>query len=94
MQRDPNQNLRTQFLRIISCAALQPWPTLFQNLRASSETELAGQYPIFGSGILSGSPPMVVTNDYFEEASRGAAKCAAQKVQNRVQQPAAVSCTT
>jgi hypothetical protein len=39
--RDPVQNLRTQLLRIVKRARVQPWPRLFQNLRSSRETELA-----------------------------------------------------
>jgi len=38
-------NLRTQFKRIILRAGLKPWPRLMQNLRASRETELMGQFP-------------------------------------------------
>ncbi len=44
--RDPNANLRTQFVRIINRAGLKPWPKLFQNLRATRETELAGEHPL------------------------------------------------
>lgn len=43
--RSVEQNLRTQFERIIKQAGLVPWPRLFQNLRASRETELMGRYP-------------------------------------------------
>ena len=43
--RDTNANLRTQLKRIIRKAGLEPWPKLFQNLRASRETELAEEYP-------------------------------------------------
>jgi hypothetical protein len=37
-------NLRTQLMRIIKKAGLQPWPKLFQNLRASRSSELAKEY--------------------------------------------------
>lgn len=40
-----NLNLRTQFCRIIKRAGLQPWPRLWQNLRSSRQTELAGEFP-------------------------------------------------
>jgi integrase len=40
-----NCNLRTQFTRILNRAAIQPWPRLFHNLRASRETELVEQFP-------------------------------------------------
>ena len=44
--RDTNQNLRTQLQRIIAKAGLKGWPKLFHNLRATRETELAGQHPV------------------------------------------------
>ena len=43
---DPKANLRSQFLRIIEQAGVKPWPRLFQNLRASRETELAETHSI------------------------------------------------
>lgn len=39
------QNLRTQFGRIIENAGLKQWPKLFNNLRASRRTELQEQFP-------------------------------------------------
>jgi hypothetical protein len=42
--RDTNSNLRTHLERIIELAGLTPWPKLFQNLRATRETELAEHY--------------------------------------------------
>ena len=44
--RDTNANLRTQLLRIIGRAGVQPWPKLFQNLRSTRETELAEEFPL------------------------------------------------
>ncbi|MEX1026418.1 MAG: phage integrase SAM-like domain-containing protein, partial [Candidatus Paceibacterota bacterium] len=43
--RSVDQNLRTTLERIIKRAGLVPWPRLFQNLRASRETELMAMYP-------------------------------------------------
>lgn len=37
---------RTGFVRILGKIGIQPWPKLFQNMRASRETELLGEYPI------------------------------------------------
>ncbi len=39
-------NLGTHLARIIRHAGLKPWPKLFQNLRATRETELAETFPI------------------------------------------------
>ena len=43
--RDTNTNLRSTFQKIIGRAGHQPWPRLFQNLRATRETELMAKYP-------------------------------------------------
>ena len=40
-----NANLRTQFLRILRRAGLEPWPRLFHNLRASLATDLTADFP-------------------------------------------------
>ncbi|MCR9293331.1 MAG: tyrosine-type recombinase/integrase [bacterium] len=37
---------RTGFKRILENAGLTPWPKLFQNMRASRETELLAKYPV------------------------------------------------
>ena len=43
--RGSDTNLRTQFQRIIRRAGVESWPRLFQNMRASRETELTNEYP-------------------------------------------------
>jgi len=43
--RDKRSNLRTQFERIIKRAGVEPWPKLWQNLRATRATELARTEP-------------------------------------------------
>ena len=43
--RRPDQNLRQTFLKILKRAGIEPWPRLFQNMRASRETELMARYP-------------------------------------------------
>ena len=50
--RDTNTNLRTRLMKCIERAGIEPWPRLFQNLRASRETELAGEFPVsHGDGV-------------------------------------------
>ncbi len=44
--RSPSVNIRTMFERIITRAGETPWVKLFQNLRASRETELLRTHPI------------------------------------------------
>jgi integrase len=42
----PGYNPHTQFLRLIERAGLKPWPKVWQNLRATRETELLKDFPI------------------------------------------------
>jgi hypothetical protein len=43
--REAGKNSRTRFAKIIAKAGVEPWPKLFQNLRATRQTELAGEHP-------------------------------------------------
>ena len=64
--RDANANLRSQLKRIIARAGLVAWPKLFQNLRASRETELVEQYPIHVVCAWLGNSPRVATKHYLQ----------------------------
>ncbi len=84
--RQANANLRTQLNRIIAQAGLKPWPKLFQNLRATRETELAERFPLHVVCDWIGHSPKVaqkhylqVTDDHFTLASRSAAQNPAQQ---------------
>ncbi|PHQ35606.1 tyrosine-type recombinase/integrase [Rhodopirellula bahusiensis] len=44
--RGPKLNLRTPLLRKIESLKMEPWPKLFQNLRANALTDLAEEHPI------------------------------------------------
>ena len=70
-----NANLRTQLQRIIKRAGLTPWPKLFQDLRATRETELAEDFPAHVVCAWIGNSPRVaakhylqVTADHFDRA--------------------------
>jgi hypothetical protein len=39
------QNLRTPFLKLLRRAGIKAWPKLYQNLRATRQTELLAQFP-------------------------------------------------
>ena len=89
--RDPRVNLRTHMLRIIRRAGLVPWPKLFQNLRATRETELAESWPehvvcawIGNSRLVARKHYLQVTEDHFKRAASGAPGAA----QITAQQPA------
>ncbi len=57
-------NLRQQFHRIIERAGLTPWARLFQNLRASRETELMREYDLATVCKWIGNSPAVAAKHY------------------------------
>ena len=75
--RDTNVNLRTQLCKIIDRAGLVPWPKLFQNLRATRQTELAEKFPahvvcawIGNTRAVAGKHYLQITSQHFDQASR------------------------
>jgi len=80
--------LHTQLTRIIRRAGLVPWPRLYQNLRASRETELAETFPIHVVAEWLGNSPKTalahytqVTEEHFQRAAQGAAPALQKPVQ-------------
>ena len=59
-------NLRKRLFGIIRNSGEKPWPKLFQNLRASRETELAGEYPIHVTTSWLGNSPAVAMAHYLQ----------------------------
>ena len=96
--RDAGQNLRTTFEKVIERAGLVPWPRLFQNLRASRETELAGLFPIHvvaawigNSAAVAAKHYLSVTDADFDKALAGGAESDARGAQKPAQSGAAAS---
>lgn len=90
--RDAEKNLRTQLTRIIKRAGLEPWPKLFQNLRATRETELAQTFPIHvvcewigNTATIAQKHYLRITDADFDRAIQSGAKSGAGAVQNPVQ---------
>lgn len=83
-------NLRTQFNRIIRRAGLKPWPKLFQNLRATRETELAETYPMHVVCAWMGNSQPVAAKHYLQVTDEHFR----QALQNPVQQTAEMGRTT
>ena len=89
--------LRTRFERIIRRAGLEPWPKLFDNLRAARETELADTYPIHVVCEWIGDDELVakkhylrVTDDHFADAAKErGAQSGALAAQNQAQHTSA-----
>lgn len=74
--RRTNANLATQLKRFIHRAGEKPWPKLFQNMRATRETELARDYPrhvacawIGNSESVAQKHYLQVTDDDFKRAA-------------------------
>ena len=83
--RDGKANLRTRMEKIIRRAGLEPWPKLFQNLRATRETELAESYPmhvvcawIGNTQAIAAKHYLQVTDEHFQKAAQNAAQQAAE----------------
>lgn len=76
--RSPAVNLRTQFLRILAKAGIEPWPKLFQNLRSSRQTELTETWPahvvcawIGNSEVVARDHYLQITDEHFAQAATG-----------------------
>jgi len=74
-----NTNLREGLLRILKRASVDPWPKLFQNLRASRETELMRTDPahvvyawLGNSREVAQDHYLMVTDEDFDRAARKA----------------------
>ncbi len=75
-------NLRTQFGKILNRAGVNPWPRLFQNLRATCETELAAAgHPLQSIAKWLGHSPAVAAKHYLQvrEADYAAASGVAHR---------------
>lgn len=79
--RDPKQNLRTQFERIILKAGLTPWPKLFVNLRSTRVTELNETFPGHVVAAWAGHSEAVERKHYLQTTEAHFQKA----VQNPVQ---------
>lgn len=94
--RKGQQNLRTQFQRIIRKAGIEPWERLFHNLQSSRQTELTEVFPAHVVAKWLGNTVQIATLHYLqvtEDHFRRAAETGAVTLQNPVQQPAAPSGT-
>ncbi len=59
-------NLRTQLLKIITRAGVEPWPRLWQNMRASGATDLARQLPAHVAASICGHTVEVAREHYWQ----------------------------
>lgn len=75
--RDSGDNLRTQMSRIIEHAGVEPWPKVFQNLRATRATEVADQYGEARESKWIGHSRKIARKHYFQVTDDDYAKAAA-----------------
>jgi hypothetical protein len=61
-----NQNLHTQLRRILWRAGIDTWPRLFQNLRASCDTDLAARFPAHVCARWLGHTPQIAAKHYLQ----------------------------
>ena len=62
-------NWRQTFQKIVRRAGLEPWPKLFQTLRATRETELAAVLPLHVVTAWCGNTPQVALSHYLMTTS-------------------------
>ena len=86
--RDTNANLRTQLTKIIRRGGHEPWPKLFQNLRASRQTELEESFPSHVVNAWIGNSRRVAEKHYLQVTDDHFARASARAVQKAVQQDA------
>lgn len=64
--RDASKNWRTQLRRFIKRAGLTPWPRLFQNMRASCETDLTSKFPLHVVCKWIGNSEQIAAKHYLQ----------------------------
>jgi integrase len=66
MAARPGANLRTTAEKVIERAGLDQWPRLFQNLRASCETDWVQKYPAHVCAKWLGHSPTIAATHYLQ----------------------------
>jgi integrase len=61
-----NANLHTQLRRILWRAGVDTWPRLFQNLRASCDTDLVARFPAHVCARWLGHTPQIAAKHYLQ----------------------------
>ena len=79
------QMYRKVVLQAMARAGVNPWPKLFQNCRASRETELAERYPVQVVCSWTGNSPAVAAKHYLQTTEDHDARATAEVAQNVAQ---------
>ena len=81
-----SKNLRQQMGRIIDRSGQDRWPRIFQNLRASRETELCQRFPLHVVAAWLGNTPKVAEKHYLDVTEEDFQRAAAESP-TKVQMP-------
>jgi integrase len=65
-RRDAGINYRTALLRLMARAGVQPWPKVWQQMRASRATELANEFPAHVATAWCGHTYEVALSHYWQ----------------------------
>ena len=90
--RSSNCNLRTQLRRIVKRAGLKPWPKIFQNLRATRQTELTGEFELHVVAKWLGNSPAIATKHYLQVTPEHHRRAVEKAAQNPAQYVHAEAC--
>ena len=82
------QMYRKVVLQAMARAGVKPWPKLFQNCRASRETELAESYPVQVVCSWIGNSPAVAARHYLQTTEDHYSRATAEGGQSAAQNPA------
>lgn len=81
------ENLRTMGEKLIERAGLTQWPRLYQNLRASCETDFASKHPLHVACEWIGNTEMVAARHYLGITADDYAKATGKALQKAQQSP-------
>ena len=85
-KRSKNSNLRRRFKKIVGRAGLQPWPKLFQNMRASRATELVKDFPEHIVTAWMGHSKKIAQKHYLQVTEEDYKQASSNPTQNPTQQ--------
>ena len=85
-KRSKNSNLRRRFKKIVGRAGLQPWPKLFQNMRASRATELVKDFPEHVVTAWMGHSKKIAQKHYLQVTEDDYKQASSNPTQNPTQQ--------
>ena len=83
------QMYRKVTLQALALAGMEPWPKLFQNMRATRETELAEQFPVQVVCQWIGNSPAVAARHYLQVTDEHFARATGERQRSDAESDAA-----